>query len=97
MCFSCFESFPSWLAVFIEAVDIETSLTVFSDWSKNFLIYVFSSTFNLCFLFNFLGDDIDGITGFSVGEKFDGAIVRLFYINGSLSGGRNKTGVIGVS
>ena len=97
MCFSYFESFLNWVTVFIEAVDIETSLTVFSDWRKNFLIYVFSSTFNLYFLFNFLIDEINSITGFSVGEEPEVTIVRLFYVDGSLIRGRNKTRTIGVS
>ena len=94
MRFSYFESFLNWFTVFIEAVDIETSLTVFSDWRKNFLIYVFSSTFNLYFLFNFLIDEINSITSFSVGEESEVTIVRLFYVDCSLSGGRDKTGTI---
>ena len=91
MCFGYFESFLNWVTVFIEAVDIETSLTVFSDWRKNILIYVFSSTFNLYFLFDFLIDEINSITSFSVGEKSEVTIVRLFYVDGSLIRGRNKT------
>ena len=80
------------------AIDIETSLTVFSYWGENLLGYSCCSASFISYLStDFFNDDIDGITSFSIGEKFDGAIVRLFYINGSLSGGRNKTGIIGVS
>ena len=85
------EGFCNWITVFIEAVDIETGLTVFSDRYVIIDSYGFISAVNLYFLSNFLGDKIYGITGFSIGEKSEVTIVRFLDIDGSLSGGRNKT------
>ena len=97
MCFSYFESFLSWISVLIEAVDIETSLTILSDRYVIIDSYSSISAINLYNLSNFLGDKVYSITSFSIREKPEVTIVRLFYVDGSLSGGWNETGTVGVS
>ena len=97
MCFSYFESFLSWISVLIEAVDIEASLTILSDRYVIIDSYSSISAINLYNLSNFLGDKVYSITSFSIREKPEVTIVRLFYIDGSLSGGWNETGTVGVS
>ena len=82
------------VTVFIEAVDKETSLTILSDRYVIVDSYGFISAINFYFLSNFFGDKIYGITSFSVGEKFDAATICLFYVDSSLSRGRNKTGFV---
>ena len=91
---SYFECFLCWIAVLIEAVDIETSLTILSNRYVIIDSYGFISAINLYYLFNFLDDNINGITSFSIREKSEVTIIRLFYVDDSLSGGGNKTGTI---
>ena len=75
MSFSYFESFLCWIAVLIEAVDIETSLTIFSDWYVIIDGCSFISAINLYYLLNFLGDKINGITSFSIRKKSEVTII----------------------
>ena len=91
MCFSYFESFLNWVTVFIEAVDIETSLTVLSNWSKNLLGYSSCST---SAIFYFLANFFSGLMSFYKREKSEVTIVRLFYIYGSVIRSGYKTGTI---
>ena len=91
------EGFCDWITIFIEAVDIEASLTILSDRYVIIDSYSSISAINLYNLSNFLGDKVYSITSFSIREKPEVTIVRLFYIDGSLSGGWNETGTVGVS